>query len=133
MSETDMRKRIVKVLKRFHPVAVENPACPGTPDVNYVEGWIELKHVPNWPKRGGILKIKHFTPQQRIWLMQRVARGGRVHLLLQVGQDWLLFSAMNAVKYLNNTTKGELIAKAQKVWHKGLLEKELIEELFNDY
>lgn len=72
-----------------HFERIENMVGRGRPDVNYCitacEGNIELKQIQNWPTREeSIVRVEHFTPQQRIWIRQRVSAGGRVFVLLEV-------------------------------------------------
>jgi len=94
---------------------VENPVYPGTPDVNYIDGWLELKWARKWPSRATTpFRLDHFTQQQRVWLKRRADRGGNAHVLLQVGTDWMLFDAEAAFTHLGFATRTELVELA--VW-----------------
>jgi len=126
MSEKAMRQKVVRALRPLDAISVENKVYPGTPDVNYVEGWIELKKAGRWPRSAKTtLKIPHFTPHQREWLRRRHAAKGKAHLLLQVRQDWLLFEGDVAAKIVGLATREMLLKKATKVWLGGLKEEEL--------
>lgn len=110
MSEQTMRGRVVRMLTDLNGIAVENPALPGTPDVNYVEGWIELKHLREWPVRENTAVLfEHFTPQQRIWHIRRRAVGGTSWMLVQCEREWLLFDGAVAAISFNLLTHNELI------------------------
>lgn len=106
MSERAMRKRVLRALKPLHAVAVENPAHPGTPDVNYIEGWLELKKLKAWPKSDDApVALEHFAPQQRIWLRNRTVMGGSSYMLLQVGNEWLLFTGRVAADIVGRVSR----------------------------
>ena len=84
------------------PVRVENPALPGTPDVNFVEGWTELKAALRWPPKGGALRLGHPpTQEQKAWLLRRWLSGGWATLTLRVGsgrqQTWMVFRGCDVV------------------------------------
>ena len=127
MSESHMRQRVIQGLRSLDAVSVENPARPGTPDVNYVEGWIELKQLPRWPRGGPdeIVRVAHFRPGQRVWIGRRARRGGRVHVLLQVGADWLLLPGEVAARELGRVSRARLEEMAVRVWVGGIDMKEL--------
>jgi hypothetical protein len=96
---------------------VENPACPGTPDVHYcvdgISGWLELKRLESWPVRAGTpVRIEHYTKEQRLWIMDYALNGGRVHLLLQVASDFLLFDPSAAVDVVGYGTRERLVESA---------------------
>lgn len=119
MSEQTMRKDVVKLLKAagMDAFAVENPCLPGTPDVNYVEGWIELKQLDSWPARKDTpVVVEHFTTVQRIWLKRRCDKGGAAFVLLKVGLEWLLFWGRTAVWILGEVSQSELRKHAIAVW-----------------
>lgn len=92
---TTFRKRIV----HLDPQRVETRIDDGIPDVNYTGGWIELKYLPKWPRDpSAIVKIDHYTPQQRAWGLRRWRAGGMSWLLLHVREDnsWMLFDGYTA-------------------------------------
>lgn len=121
-----MRRRVIQWLKPLNAIPVENPAQPGTPDVNYVEGWIELKKLNAWPRDGeAVVRVEHFTPQQRNWLKLRRMRGGRAWLLLQVKDEWLLFDGRVAADNLGRVNRQDLERLAARHWRTGLRAEEL--------
>ena len=108
------------VAAKLDPVRVENPIHPGTPDVNLCDGrWIELKCIPAWPERAtNIVQIRHYTPQQRVWLYRRWKFApGSTFLLLQVRavQQWLLFDGNVAAKIVGKGTTTEHRKNARAV------------------
>jgi len=129
MSESSMRATVVLTLKLFHAVAVENPAFPGTPDVNCSLGWIELKELGDWPDIDGSapVLISHYTPQQRIWLAKRwKAQRGGSWLLLKVAQQWLLFRGDVAAERVGRAGRDELQKISTGNWQTGVAMKENI-------
>lgn len=127
-----MRKRVVHMIRQLDPVSVENAVYPGTPDINYCLGWIELKWMAEWPRKENTpVLLPHFTPQQRAWLMRRHRMGGMVWVLLQCGNEWLLFDGETAATHLGKLPKGALISAAERHWEFGIVESELVEGLLS--
>lgn len=85
MAETDLNKRICAALRGLDPIRVENPAFPGTPDINYRDGWVESKQLDALPKRAStIVAVPHYVPEQRSWHIRRQAAGGTIWVVLDV-------------------------------------------------
>lgn len=130
MKESRTRSTVLKALKILDARPVENSADPGTPDVNYIGGWVELKQISAWPSRPDTpVRCDHFTPQQRGWLIRRGLRGGRAWLLLQVRKEWLLFNGSVAAEHLGTATKEQLISICARYWPNGLSAAELRDTL----
>ena len=99
MNESTLRNYVRKglhakgVLTTHHEDALNS----GIPDLSYsgggVNGWIELKWLEAWPKRAAtIVRIPHYTKEQKHFLLSRGRAGGRCWLLLRVGDEHLLFN-----------------------------------------
>lgn len=116
MSEHSVRSIVLRALKRYDAMAVENRVKPGTPDVECTLGWIELKFLRSWPKvpNDSAVLLPKFTPQQRVWLLKRSQAGGPCWVLLKVDCDWLLFTGDWAARHLGRSTKELMLAVA--VW-----------------
>lgn len=111
-SESGLRGRVVKILCKMglDGVAVENPARPGTPDINYIGGWIECKKTSKWPKREEtVVRLTHDLMQsQRVWIRRRAKAGGKVFVLVQIDHWFLLFDGLWAVNNLGKRTRKEM-------------------------
>ena len=112
--------RSILLAAKLDPVRVENPIHPGTPDVNLADGrWLELKCIEAWPKLSSTLvRIRHYTPQQRVWLYRRWKYApGSTLLLLEVRSEeqWLLFDGDVAARVVGRATTAEHCANARAV------------------
>ncbi len=108
--EQNQRQVLVKAMNKLglDAKSVENLAFPGTPDVQHIDGWLELKFLEEWPKRETTtVQIEHFTPPQRCWLYERYlacqkrkTNHGQVFLLLYVAEtrEHMLFDAQTAAR-----------------------------------
>lgn len=122
-----MRSRVTHALKPLDAMAVENSVQPGTPDVEFIGGWIELKSVDRPVREGTVVQVPHFTPLQRLWLKRRCDRGGKAWLLLRIGTDWLLFDGRVAAAKLGCSTFPELLRAAIVLWPSAPSEESLLD------
>lgn len=116
-------------VQRHEPSALT--ASADVPDVSYStthHGWIELKFVAEAPKRGGPVRLPHFTPGQRGWLTRHGKRGGKCFVLLQVGTVYFLFSWKSAWK-LGDLTLEELSREALVIWGNGIVVSSFLDAL----
>jgi hypothetical protein len=92
--------------------SVENASGPGTPDIQYVGGWLELKWLAAWPKKADTpVVIEHFTPQQRVWAIRRAQVDPQgIWLLLEVEKtrEWLLFRGQDVREIGKTLPQSEL-------------------------
>jgi len=129
MSEAALWNMIRKPLRPLDPQRIENRVGKGTPDVNYIGGWIELKQQDNWPKRPTTkVRLDHdLTKEQRIWLRRREKKGGTAYVLLQVSRDYLLLSGGDAASLIGEATQAELREAAIHVWTSATLKENILE------
>lgn len=130
MSESSMRQKVCKALKSLDAVAVENPIRSGTPDVNFIGGWLELKWLRSWPKEEiTIVSLPHYTQIQRRWAQRRFERGGYCGLLLQVGREWMLFKPPYSTTRVGRVNRDHLMRHCDLYHPKGLDYKDLRQHL----
>ena len=69
------------------PVRIETKGALGVPDVNYRDGWLELKQIPHWPRQESTPVRAGLSPAQCAWIQRRVGAGGEVAVSLMIGSD----------------------------------------------
>lgn len=127
MSESIMRRKLVKALDELGAISVENPVHPGTPDISYVEGWIECKWLRSWPRDDTTsVRIPHFTQYQRSWLRRRHDRGGACWVALQCRREWLFIPGLKAAMFLHYASYWELVNMASLHLREGLDRRQVI-------
>lgn len=107
-----MRQNLVKALVSLDAVPIENHMRAGTPDINYIGGWIECKWMKFWPKTCDTKAIRFshpLTKEQGLWLKRRWRRGGVTLVCVQVARDWFFFSGDTIKDQFNNMTRDQMI------------------------
>ena len=105
----------------LHMTRIENSAGDGTPDVELCYlgrcAWVELKHLEAFPVRPGtVVKITHYTDEQRLWLKQRGGAGGRAWLFIQVGKEYYIFDWEEAQKVGVSMTAADWKFRCYQRW-----------------
>lgn len=101
--ERRFNDQLKEALRGLDPQRMENAVGPGTPDISYAAGWIESKFVRDLPKRAtSIVRLDHYTPQQRAWHVRRRMARGRVHVAVRFGEtgETFAFDALKAAQHL---------------------------------
>jgi hypothetical protein len=116
---------------QLHPVRVEQESLP---DVNYVGGWVELKHLEQWPIRDIPVRIPKLEERktQVAWMAKRWESQGLVFLLLRVGRELLLFDGWTVPTVKARRTRSQL--RELSIWRTeplGRLTQESVDLLRN--
>jgi hypothetical protein len=124
--ERSLRKYVLEALRPLDACAVENSACPGFPDVEFIGGTMELKVLKDWPARPStVVKLPKFRPLQRNWLRKRWRAGGLALFLLRVDREHLLFDGEWAADHLGvDATRDKLYNHATAAWAPRALTRE---------
>jgi len=134
MSEATMRSNLVKALEKLDAVPIEMRMRAGTPDVNYIGGWIECKYLKFWPKNADTSPVifgHELTKEQGLWGRRRCLRGGSSWVVAQVSRDWFWFSTIVARENFNKMTRPDMHSLC--AFHqKNLKSEELVEWLINN-
>jgi hypothetical protein len=79
---------------------------------NGVGGWMELKHISDWPARDTTLvRIPHYTIDQKDFLEKKGKGQGNTWLFIQIGSDYLVYDWIPA-QMLPDKTKTEMVELA---------------------
>lgn len=120
MTESEFRRRVVKLLRPLCAFAVENVVYDGCPDVCLVTGWLELK-IAKLPKRPTTPVVVGLRDSQRAWLRRWRRHGGNAWTLcrveVDVGARWVLHDGEWGASYHDSSVWTEWIIAALGVWN----------------
>lgn len=117
MPEAAVVKKVMQALKGWDPLRVENIHMPGTPDINFIGGWIEVKWVLQYPvKDETIITCRHFTIEQRNFLKRRMLMGGATFLFVGIAGNYYLFDGIAGANFFGFVERQMLRRKARNVW-----------------
>lgn len=123
--ETRFGKRFRKKLPNGHDIRVENPAHPGTPDlnacINGIEFWVEFKQVESFPKLSDTPVFRGcLKPHQALWHLKRSQAGGRSFIVAGVLKEDITYiiPGKHAMEFnvLPRSRLDELTIPLESIW-----------------
>lgn len=124
-----MRKNLVKSMKSLDAVPIEMPMRAGTPDVNFIGGWIECKWLHFWPKSADTRPVRFphpLTKEQGLWARRRTLAGGISLVVAQVSRQWFFFDGLDIRDHFNKMTRPEMRERAIFYMANGMNKEELL-------
>ena len=116
---------------RWHATRIESSAGNGVPDVNFAlptgtSGWIELKYIPEWPKRSDTLIKLPLRPEQFHWIRTRGKMAGNVWVFTRIENVYFLLEWKEAVSAADGWDRATWMGKSH--WPVGKLKFDEFEE-----
>jgi len=121
---------------------LEDVSASGLPDAAYWgkgmdgAGFIEFKQEREWPKRHStVIRLKHFTPQQKAWMQMNGPYIKKVFLLLRISTTFMLFP-WTTIKNVGSLKRVDLIHLAEcqgGCWGSRINYDELVKLLRRNY
>lgn len=136
MSENNnCRARLVRELKCLSAMPVENRVRPGTPDINYVGGWIECKYMKVWPKGADKNPVRFPHPllqTQKVWIRKRrmATPESTIFVCALVATEWFFWDGLFAVDHFEKMTRPEMKENAL-FYMKGFNRERLVDWLIS--
>lgn len=102
---------------------IESNTALGIPDLYFcidgVSGWCELKFITSFPKKGGIVRVPHYTKAQKEWLYDLYRVGGLAVLCLRVGQETFWFVGKQCI-FVGSITENQIRERSVAMGNLGL-------------
>jgi hypothetical protein len=110
MRESDLWKYVKQgMMGKWHVTRIESSAGNGVPDVSFglkdKQGWVELKYIPEWPKRSTTKVKLPLRPEQKHWINARGSLSGHVWVLCRIQDDFYLLDHLAANLLVAGSTK----------------------------
>jgi len=86
---------------RWLATRLESSSGNGVPDVAFsmpnINGFLELKYIPEWPKRPETKVKLPLRPEQKLWISTRGKMGGNVWVLVRIFNSFFILDTVQAI------------------------------------
>lgn len=107
---------------RWLATRLESSSGNGVPDVTFsmpnINGFLELKYIPEWPKRPETKVKLPLRPEQKLWISTRGKMGGNVWVLCRVKDSFFLLGDAKAIAVCEGWTEVEWVSRSNLWWYR---------------